>query len=331
MDIKTRRLIYLSLILIFLLAAPIMIFYTAGYRYNWQKNKIEQDGVLIADVIPASAQFLLDGSALSETRPLRLPNLLPNNYVLQARKDGYFPWQKKLEIKSGQTVLFYDIMLFKKSLPQLISADANPLAPLKDKELAYQPKTEPLSYFTQNSDEATLVLKNHFSPLLGSPQLIASLPLDSYLLQEGRDNYLLAISEEKDKIFLIKTDDKKTPPLELKGGSAIWGENSKNNYLSYYDNAEWWVFDPQTKKTEMIARYSGDLKKVLPLPNAPYFVFLTGNELRLTELDDRDERNTPTLYHGQEILNFWLDKEGKNVYFLDKIGGKTGLFQLEIQ
>lgn len=331
MELKTRRLIYLGFILFFLLTAPVMIFYTAGYRYNWQKNKIEQAGVLMVDVKPASTQLFLNNSPLPENRPLRLPDLLPNYYRLEARKDGYFSWQKNLEIKSGQTTLLYDIVLFKNSLPRLLSTGVNPLISLKNKELAYQPKPGPLPYFTKNSGKATLVLKNHLSPWLGPPQLIASLPLSSYLLQEGRDDYWLAIDAGQNKIYLFKPADRDMPPIELKGNRAIWGEGEKNNHLSYYDNSEWWVFDPRTKKTEMIARYSGELKKALPVPNAPYFVFLAGDNLLLTELDDRGERNTFTLYVGRALLDFWLDKEGKNVYFLDKIGGKIGLFQLEIQ
>lgn len=120
MNIHQRRLIVITFIALFLTAAPIVVLYTSGYRYNWQKNKVEQVGVLMLNVLPADAKLYLNNELLPDKRPLRMANLLPNSYQARAEKDGYHSWQKNLEIKGRESTLVYDIALFKNSSPQLL-------------------------------------------------------------------------------------------------------------------------------------------------------------------------------------------------------------------
>ena len=93
MNIHQRRLIVITFIALFLTAAPIVVLYTSGYRYNWQKNKVEQVGVLMLDILPADAKLYLNNELLSDKRPLRLADLSPNYYQILAAKDGYHSWQ----------------------------------------------------------------------------------------------------------------------------------------------------------------------------------------------------------------------------------------------
>ncbi|MCX6778614.1 MAG: PEGA domain-containing protein [Candidatus Magasanikbacteria bacterium] len=120
MNIKTRRLIYLFFILIFAVTAPLVVFYTAGYRYNIQKGKIEQVGVLFVNTTPKDVQIFLNDNLMSKVRPLRLPSLRPNYYQVKVTKDNYFPWQKTLEVKSQASTLAFDIVLFKNNSPVIL-------------------------------------------------------------------------------------------------------------------------------------------------------------------------------------------------------------------
>lgn len=124
MTLRERRLFYLIFILIFLIVAPILVLYTTGYRYNFQKRKIEQIGVLFLNTKPKEADLWLNNSPLSSNRPLRLSNLHPNYYLVRAEKEGYFTWQKNLEVKSKESTLAYDIALFKNTAPLLFQKGA---------------------------------------------------------------------------------------------------------------------------------------------------------------------------------------------------------------
>ncbi len=440
MSLRLRRFIYLFFIILFLIAAPIMILYTAGYRYSWQKSKVEQVGVLIINVKPTDSRLYLNNAQQSDKRPLRLTDLLPNYYLVRAEKENYWPWQKNLEIKSRLSTLLYDIALFKKTLPRLFltgktrafsffakdkkiafvdetgvwikknneelemvfsyhpaaptsspllswSANgqfllnsylvidtSNPeeslnlqlLTSLKFSDLQWSPrdnyllyglsgeelykinlnqqKTEKIAsqvksftlmnsrlYFTQVKTNGVQIVQYDSSGILNKFENITVLPNNNLKLRAGQNNYLMAIESAQNNLYLINLKDSGEPIILLKGSEAVWGEGEKNNYLAYYNAAEWWIFDPKIKKTQMMGRYSNDLRKVLPLPNIPYYVYLVGNTIYLTELDDRGERNTYALFKGREIGELWVDAEGKNIYFTDKIGGQLGLFQLEIQ
>lgn len=442
MGIRVRRLIYLTFILLFLLAAPILIFYTAGYRYNWQKSKVEQTGVLLMDVKPAEAKITLNRMLQSAERPLRLASLPPNYYLLRTEKEGYFPWQKNLEVKAKESILLYDIVLFKQNSPLLLDngqIQTLSLSPREDKiiyldnnkvkifslkdekaitlfqtsrpnqqtdlswsengnfillkesqvdknyytvldinnsqeflpleqitslnfnDLLWHPrenyllyglangnlykinlntqKTEKIAeqidsfnwndsdlYFIQSQAETALRRR-----LLTGQEEIARLPKGQYRLIAGRNNYLTAIEPQQKQIYLIDLKDKKQPILKLDGWQAVWGQGEKNNYLIYYDDSELWLFDPKTKKSSLISRFSSNLRAAFPLPQIPYYLMQIDNSLRLTELDDRDQRNTETIFTGKDIKDVFIDKKAKNIYFLDRIKDKVGMFRLEIQ
>lgn len=445
MSLRFRRLTYLIFILLFLVFAPLMILHTAGYRYNWQKSKVEEVGVLLIDVKPKDSRLYLNDAPLGKDRPLRLTNLLPNYYFIRAEKDGYFPWQKNLEIKSRLSTLLYDIALFKKNSPRLLidgqiktfrwspkgkklayAADGAVWLKTKEEEakLIFQPpalsaqtdyqltwsnneqfllleessgpknrftvldtvnpgkliKVEEIAalnfsalnwsprenyllyglsgndfyeinlnqqkskkiaegiksfawldgdlYLIRDAEKSSLILKQG---LFSGWEEVADLPAGGYQLQAGRHDYLTAIEPNQNNLYLIDVKNTRQPLLLLKGREADWGRGEKNDYLIYYNSDEWWIFDPKTKKSQMMGRYSHDLRQVLPLPDAPYFVFLLNKTLYLTELDDRDQRNTYELFDGQEISDVWLDAQGENIYFLDKVGKQTGLYQLEIR
>ena len=121
MTLRYRRIIYLVFIAVFLIIAPIITLYSTGYRYNFKKNKIEKTGILNIDSQPRGALIYLNGQYQNKT-PARFTNLLPDRYQVKVEKDGYYPWQKDLEVKSNLTTFAKDIVLFKQNLPVNIVA-----------------------------------------------------------------------------------------------------------------------------------------------------------------------------------------------------------------
>ena len=101
--------------------------------------------------------------------------------------------------------------------------------------------------------------------------------------------------------------------------------------MYYYDQAEIWALDLNTKQSAMTARYSDGVAQVLPVPDKPYYLSLVNGVLRLTELDDRGERNVITLFDKAEVTAMQVDSSGKNVYLLIKNKMYPELFRLEIQ
>ncbi|MBU1032382.1 MAG: PEGA domain-containing protein [Patescibacteria group bacterium] len=119
-----RRILPWIFIIVFLVAAPALVFYTAGYRWNPKKDKVERQGTLILDSIPNNARISLNGNPLSKTTPLTLQNVSPGRYVIRFDKDGYHPWQKQLDVQSEYVTFANDIRLWKQAEPQLTNLGA---------------------------------------------------------------------------------------------------------------------------------------------------------------------------------------------------------------
>lgn len=448
MTAKTRFIILLVFIGVFVLLAPALVMYLMGYRYNLQKSKIEQVGVLIADVLPKDAVLRLNNEQLAKTRPARLASLKPNYYLLQAEHEGYYGWQKNIEIKSGETTLFYDIVLFKQSSPTILQSDNietfdisskedlvayfkennlwinsleantsgqfyqsalrmpqerkikwspdNKLILLEEKKdetehaviidstkkeniinlgsfvgprltnLTWSDSSDRLYgtfdnklyavniksrsfeklaqdvdsfaaigssvFLTKKTGKETVVYR--YQPLKifsDSLSKLASLPPAHYQILTQKNNFLALSNAEENLIYLADLSDSTQPLLRLNGKSAVWGNGPKNNYLYYYDDSELSIFDPSTKQTSLLLRYSNNIRRVLPIPQIPYFVIQTDKNIQIGELDDRDQRQIVTAFEGKEIFLTALDKKGKTIYFTDKLKKGNSLFKLDIQ
>jgi len=113
----------ISLIITFFIISPIIIMYTAGYRYDFSKHEIKQTGVLSIDALPKDLTVYLNNVKIDKKIPVWLPNRAPGNYEVKLTKDGYQDWVKNIDIASKKTSYIKEITLFKKSLPTPILAD----------------------------------------------------------------------------------------------------------------------------------------------------------------------------------------------------------------
>jgi len=136
MTLPFRRIVYLTFIIIFLLITPVIILYTAGYRYNFQTNRIQKTGILILKSNPAGANIYLNEKLRTEKTPARIANLLPDDYIIKIEKENFYPWQKTLSLESSMTTFAENITLFEKTLPAEVvetNSELFSLAPNKEK------------------------------------------------------------------------------------------------------------------------------------------------------------------------------------------------------
>lgn len=94
-----RRILPWLYAVLFLCIAPLLLLYTAGYRYNVKKASIERQSTLITDSTPDEALVFLDGISTDKTTPVTFQYLSPGWHTLRIEKSGYFPWVKTLELR----------------------------------------------------------------------------------------------------------------------------------------------------------------------------------------------------------------------------------------
>jgi hypothetical protein len=117
---KRKRTILFSVCLfLFLIAAPSAIFYSQGYRLDFAQRKIVQTGAFYFKVSPPSAQIYINGKLKKKTALLlnsaRIENLLPKNYEVEIKKEGYYSWRKNLKIEERMVTEAKNVILFPKT------------------------------------------------------------------------------------------------------------------------------------------------------------------------------------------------------------------------
>ena len=111
MSLGFRRLFYLLAIVIFLIAAPAIVLYTAGYRYDFKKHQIQLTGSLYIKTFPDNVEIYLNDKLVSNSTPFRVSHLLPNQYQIKIKKDGFDSWYKNLEVQPGKATFAENICL----------------------------------------------------------------------------------------------------------------------------------------------------------------------------------------------------------------------------
>lgn len=127
---KTRRWLYRFFILLFIILTTYTSLYATGYQLNlrgpWRlKRLIVKTGTLAINSQPSGASIYINDKKQSDfswknfndntlATPAKIKSLAPGEYEIRLEKDGYWPWEKRLNINAEQTTYAEDINLFKK-------------------------------------------------------------------------------------------------------------------------------------------------------------------------------------------------------------------------
>lgn len=114
-----RKILPLIFVIAFIGVAPSLVFYTAGYRWNPKKGKIERNGTVIIDSVPTSANITIDGRPIPEKTPVTIQNMAPGVHKFLVSKNGYHSWEKTFDVIAEKVTFANDIKLFKRSEPIL--------------------------------------------------------------------------------------------------------------------------------------------------------------------------------------------------------------------
>ncbi len=131
MNFRIRIGIVVIFILAFLITAPLLVLYTAGYRYNFTTNSFVQTGLFYVTTIPKGAEIIINDE-LRDYSPAFIKNLVPGEYKLTLDRPGYHSWTKTLPIISQETTFIEDVVLFTDEDPvnlvseKIVSAAQNP-------------------------------------------------------------------------------------------------------------------------------------------------------------------------------------------------------------
>ena len=126
MTLKTRRVLYITFILIFILLSSVVVLYSAGYRYHFKKLRFQKSGGILLEFSPKEVDIYIQNKDKKTTGFLddsyKVTGMLPGEYMVKIEKDGYYSWKKKLTVESEKINFVKNIILFKKDeSPKLVT------------------------------------------------------------------------------------------------------------------------------------------------------------------------------------------------------------------
>ncbi len=115
--LTSRRIFFFCLLILFAITFPLILFYTWGYRFSWNRGIFIYTGSISIKSSPSNINIFLNKKSVSRKKINYLNNsflvdgLLPGEYLLDIKADGYNLWNKKITVHSGMTTEFWNVIL----------------------------------------------------------------------------------------------------------------------------------------------------------------------------------------------------------------------------
>ncbi len=219
MNKKTLITTAIILLLIFV-GAYSVILYGKGYRLNisGENNKfLTGTGLLVLTSIPDGAKVYLDDNLTTATDDTI--NLPPKEYAVRIEKDGYYPWKKKVTLKT-EAVTKTDAVLFpiapKLEATTLLGAQ-DPVVDPTGGLIGYKVS----SSSAENNGIYVLSLASRIIPFGTSARQIVTDEVDNFsesaieFSPDGREIIAIITKGALNRIYLLKTDTLNIEPQNI--------------------------------------------------------------------------------------------------------------------
>ena len=319
MHISLRRLIFVFFVLVFVISAPLVVFYTAGYRLIISNQHLQQTGVLAISTWPRGSNIIFNGQNLAQKTPFVIQRIMPNTHDVSLQKKGYHEWSQRIRVDEGRTS-YITARLFADSEPKLLASSAASLALRAQSEEPINADFNPDITFFNNGSNIEVRTGSTLSP-----QLIGLLPIGEYHLLEIDDQYIL-IANERDQAFVVAREGGRV--VELATPILAYDWLPDEHLLLWTDGAEVNIYNASSGEQTFVTREGQTVADVAWHPTADSFFVVSGATLSAYDASVHETREVTPLLVETQINDIWLDTAGKNLYFTEP--NSTKVFQLPL-
>ena len=318
MQLRSRRILASSFILIFIIAAPVVIYYEQGYRFNLKTWKSFRTGILNISGNPKTVDIFLGEENYENTKlPTLLRSLNPGLYPLRISTTGYQNFQTDVSIIPGQVTIIQNLQLFREQPFSLLQTAIKPQALLA-------PNGGAVAWV--DGKHIVIALANQkiqTTEILQLKQIIWD-PTGSRIIALDEKGLPLAIIDRTAQVSLIS----KTPistPLSAVSESLLLLK--KDNQYAIWQGNSWNTFSISNSQNPQIIR-----KTIFTLRNLNNNLFLFR-----TSANGKDEAQialpkmqSPKLRQSNEHI--WVsDTQTKKTYLIVDENLKQPLRQLDFE
>jgi hypothetical protein len=305
----------------FFILAPIILFYTSGYRLDLKRYQILKTGTLFIEAKDISkADIYLNDEKLPElfSGKKYIYNLLPGEYQVKLAREGYHDWQKKAVIYSGLTTFIKDAILFKNEVPlQVIEEQITDFSPSPDwGKFVYVTKKdafEEIYLYNFTDKQKTLIYRRASDNTLSNISWAAS--SKKILLSYG-SNFIIIDAQNPKNNYSLKNYLDFTPTL------IQWDISSDNLLYTQSHNALY--------KIDLFNKNSAKILSAKEATLNPTF-FIEGNDIFYIEQSATE--NVLTKYNSSFNTTKIIARLNKsnNYKFIKSTNNFLGLIDLDQQ
>lgn len=318
------------LLTIFILAVPLLLAYSSGYRFDFEKMAFEKTGGVFIHSDLSGANVFID-EEYSESGGVFLKNILVQNlkanstYKVRVEKEGYNNWYKDLfvypNLVTESTILMLPKNLRITPINQFIFVpNTDPKIKATSTKITTTEYKDTLEIFTSTSTInkndivfETVVIKSTSTKSTSTKPLAlkATSTIEKIVPDYLKGSVFEGIEDKKQ----LKQHNKMISWLEDGNIHIAWSGS--------YDSTPYFFCDPRGCRDKIIISLDTDITNFDFFPGrSDVFVVSTENNIFAVEADDRSTQNIQTIFEGKKP-EFRLDsntmfiKDGQELYYLE--------------
>jgi hypothetical protein len=299
---------------VFFAAAPMILFYSEGYRFDFQQKKLLKTGGFYVKTSVPAAEVYIDQKYINKTSTFitydyLAQNLLPKNHDIKIQKTGYHTWEKTLAVKE-KMVAQANVTLFPDSIT---------FSPAEQKvKNAYTFPNQNILILAYN-DGSLYAYENQQKNLILAPKLANTIKISEMQMSpDSRTIIVKAIESKtlKQKYYLLSTIKENTALAEIKNM-----DKTTRNIFFYANNLIY--FDQNSK----VYRQALDLQRPTAIINTAVDAFtIDGDNIYYLQKKIITRENLLTTFK-ENISIEPIETNSKYTYGLFAYGGNVFLLE----
>lgn len=211
---------------IFVIAIPLLILYSSGYRLDGNFRVVKTGGIYLENT-EYEVTVRINGKRVKTGRfekNVLIRNLSPKTYLVSVEKDGYRPWKKNVKVEGRKVEICYPLLIPVRFDPQRVPRylAATP-AKKKNRREANEKYLEAMKLF-KTPDRVLKTSKTGWGDV----------DLKAYGVETGgRLNRKVLVYAQKNKIYVKWTGSEKKRPFFINASDKQVAYSSSKKILSF--------------------------------------------------------------------------------------------------
>lgn len=318
MLLRNRRILASAYILAFLIAAPLVISYGRGYRFNFKNFSFFRTGILYISGRPNTVNILIGDD---ESKKIQLPNSLrslnPGQYQIKIDTTGYQNFQTDVLITPGQVTTIQNLQLFREQPFSLVQTAIGPKARLA-------PNGGAVAWVDGNQISIALPKQKLKTSAISQLKTITWDPTGSKIIALDEKKSPIAIIDRAAHITIISKPPFIAPLAATSGALVII---KKDDQFAVWQGNSWTPFSiPNVQNPAAIGK---SIFFIETIGNA-LFLFRTSSQGNTEAQIALPKLQTPSL--RQSNTHIWIsDTQAKKTYLITDENLKQPLRQLDFE